>query len=124
MKFTRSIVVAFSLIFLSISGCAHIPDDRVYVGTVERFEMPEGSYFTTKDGSAPMNYLYLRINKADSEPANREIEVQILAIYDVGKYGKPGDVVSFRCRKLAPGVGTVVFEDLVDYKIAASAPVR
>ena len=116
MKNTIS-VVCFIFCFVIVGCSTPVSSTRVYFATVDRVEMPEGVYFTTQEGSAPMTYLYFRLHETEKSVRPRILEVQVLDKYDPTKYGAPDDVVSFRCATLKFDTVAVAFESLADFRV-------
>jgi len=101
-------------------GCSQAPVLSVstYTATVEKLETPEGAFFTTTEGSTPLNYIFLRLHDNGKSGAN-VIRVHVLDRFDPKKYGELGDVVSFRFAGVLPNNEGVPFEKLKGYRIVS-----
>ncbi|HEY4299371.1 MAG TPA: hypothetical protein VGM73_00775 [Candidatus Didemnitutus sp.] len=115
----KALLSLLAVLMLSCLGCATRTPEKegYYAAVIERVDLPEGVFFTTKEGSAPMSYVYLRLRSGDRSTVGHLLEVQILAQYDVVRYGEPGDEVAFQSSKLGPGVKAIGIADLIDYKV-------
>jgi hypothetical protein len=114
-------IVLWGLVF-ALSGCSQggVTPKR-YAAVIDGIESAEGVYFTTREGSAPLWHLHLRVENGSPSASASILKVQVLDRYDSQRYGDVGDSVSFVILGSREPTGTLLFEDLSDYRVVSKA---